>query len=256
MDRIHIQTGEIDKIVDVSCTERSIERNRMAWEAENPIAEFPKTISRLAGEYLLPTRDEIATGLAKLRKCKSLKTGDAWDLLASKVTDTGMTFGRFSVAVDYLITKHKGSTFQFADLLEYDEQIPVYKIADLRDRATNSQLIGKTFCQIRYDGWRGVWVEKRYAEDFRSKIYGEITVEAKEKKIEDNRESEFLNTVPVNGLRNSMIFVERFNLRHKTSFASFRELFEWYMALPSDFIRDNRLDEPLFPENKHENFIQ
>ena len=251
MDRINIQTGEIDKVVTNGSEEREAARNMKSWESESPIAEFPKTISRFAGEYLLPTMEEIASELGKLRKCKSLKTGDAWNVLAGKISEMGMTLGRFSHAVDFLITRHKGSAFQFADLLEYDERVTVYKIADLRDRATNSQLIGKTFCQIRYDGWRGVWVEKRYTEDFRSKIYGEITVEAKDKKIEDNRESEFLNTVPVNGLRNSMIFVERFNLRHKTHFTSFRELYEWYKELPSDYIRDNRLDEPLFPENKN-----
>lgn len=109
---------------------------------------------------------------------------------------------------------------------------------------------------IGYKGWRGMWLDRRQASRIgipESLITGEMTVESK-KTQEDKRESDFVSDGAINGLRNSMIFVERFNKRHGTRFKSFRELYEWYKELSDDEVRDNRYDEPLFAENKNEKF--
>lgn len=193
------------------------------------------------------------TELNKLKQCKTLKSDKAWRLLAGEVLDCGMGLSRFLCAVDYLMTKFKYSTFQFADLLEYDEQVQVYKIADLRDRATNASLIGKTFCQIRYNGWRGVWVEKIHAENFGAHIYGEMTVEAEEGK--DTREEEFTSFCSVDGTKTAIDYVAMFNRRHGTSFANYRDLYKWFMTLSDDEVRENRYNEPLCRENRDVKFL-
>lgn len=255
MQAINQETGETYQVMNRArdVTDEPLEAQvARAWNAETPIAPFPKSISRFASDTQKPSHDDIRIQLNRLRQCKHLKSDGAWEILSGKIIDNQMSLGRFSCAVDFLISKHKGQTFNFPDLLDYDEQLPVYRISELNDRGDGSKLIGKTFCQIRYNGWRGVWIEKRHAEALGAKTYGETTVEAKERKTQDTRETDFLSMASnTDGHGNSQIFVERFNLRHKTDFASFRELYEWYRELPSDYIRDNRLDEPLFPENKN-----
>lgn len=249
--KIDMESGELFSVSNTK--DEKLDEMRKDWTADSPICAMPQKISIFSRDFEYPTRNEIISEIGRLKNAKSLKSESSWLDLVKAIEETAMTKMRLRESVNNILYHHKFSTFQFSELLDYDETTPLFLIRNLHDSPDN---VGKTFVRIKYKGWRGMWLDRRQASRIgipESLITGEMTVESK-KTQEDKRESDFVSDCAINGLRNSMIFVEKFNLRHKTHFTSFRELYEWYKELPSDYIRDNRLDEPLFPENKDVKF--